>query len=147
MINKREDVKLMRSNASHVERVLADISPISKRDVDNAISCGYDFVKDALKMGRCVTILINNIPAAIIKIPNISNVNDFVWVIFTNRVMKLHRQLHRETIRILRLWLEKYSAIRTTCLKDNLISFRWLKRLGFVEIGFVPCGDYLMEMT
>lgn len=146
MINKRECVKLMRSNASHVERVLDDISPISRRDVENARSCGYDFVKDALKMGRCVTILIDDIPAAIIKLPSSSNVNDFVWVIFTNRVMKLHRQLHRETIRILRLWVKKYSSVRTTCLRDNAISFKWLKRLGFTEIGLVPCGDYLMEL-
>ena len=147
MIKKRKEVTLMRSNASHVEQVMADISPISRRDVDNAIKCGYDFNTDALKSGKCVTILINDIPVAIIKTPSSANVNDFVWVIFTNRVMKLHRQLHRETIRILRLWLSKYGAVRTTCLKENTVSLKWLNKLGFVEIGFVPCGDYLMEMT
>lgn len=144
-MKKNPAISLVRTEKNHIDYILDDISPISKSDIENSKKLGYDFRADISNGAKCVTILIDGVPSAIIRTPNSKEVEVYVWAIFTNKVLKLRRQLHRESLRIVQLWIERYGSIVTTCRTGNSISLKWLKSLGFVEIGNTPSGDIILR--
>lgn len=141
-----ERVEIVKTKENHIDYILADISPICRNDIENNINrYNVDFRELASQKDKCVTIILYGKPVAIIGIPKAGNVNDFVWVVFTNEVMKHRKELHRTTLKIVRLWLTKFDAVRTLCDVENKISKRWLASLGFEVIGLAPEGEFLME--
>ncbi|GFO73255.1 hypothetical protein BJAS_P3967 [Bathymodiolus japonicus methanotrophic gill symbiont] len=146
MTKRTSGLILKRTTASHVETVLADLSPISAKDVEKCLVSGYDFKSDMLNNKRCLSIIMDDKPCAVIKIPNADDINDIVWVMLTNEAMKQPFRLHRETFKMVRLWVKRFGGVRTTCIKTNKVSIRWLLSLGFAVIGQRDDnGDFVLE--
>ena len=72
-MKKNPSISLVKTEENHIDYIINDISPISKSDIENSKKLGYDFRADISNGTKCVTILVDKIPSAIIKTPAVAS--------------------------------------------------------------------------
>ena len=117
----------------HIDYVLKHLHKRLRNDLRYANECGFYLKDEAMKTNATVTYLYDGTPVAIVKVPNDKDTT--IWVFFTNDAIKLRFLLHKTVKKVTDRLTTDFTFLKTVCRKNNDISLRWLKSLGFEVLG------------
>lgn len=114
-------------NADMLELIEANLAPAL------ALSMGL-----AMSQPSAFTVTVDGVPAAMFGVcpdARYPHANaGVVWLLGTDRLLKIRRQFLRESLRWIDDIASHYSVLGNSVHCDNLVHIRWLKWLGFTFI-------------
>ncbi|GFO72895.1 hypothetical protein BJAS_P3431 [Bathymodiolus japonicus methanotrophic gill symbiont] len=134
-------LKCVFTTEQHVDYVLKNLHPRLKNDLLYAVRCGFHLKDEAMKHNSAVTYVYDGIPVAIAKVPNHEDTT--IWVFFTKDAINLRFCLHKNVRKILNGLTKEFKFLKTVCRRNNDISLRWLKSLGFEVLDNHIEGNFL----
>jgi hypothetical protein len=135
----REDIRYIAQNLRETDR--REAAGLFGPEIGKAV---WD---SALRAKECYAALDGETPVALFGVGQcpMRVTNGVPWMVGTEHLREHRKALLRDASAILNGWFERFTTLSNFVSKENAVSIRWLKKLGFSFADFrgVPTG-YLL---